>query len=91
MLRELKPLGSYEFRFRAINEAGAGTWGAFTHVNMPEISSPSEPVITNPVEPNEKHIKSLSANKIDLKWQIPTNNGADIDKYIVKFCPVSNP
>lgn len=90
MLRDLKPLGKYSFRFRAFNEAGSGAWGGFTDVQMPEISSPSEPVITNPIEPNEKYIKSTLAHQIPLKWTIPTNNGADIDKYIVKYCPVRN-
>ncbi|KAK7602065.1 hypothetical protein V9T40_009506 [Parthenolecanium corni] len=87
VLRDLKPLGKYSFRFRAFNEAGSGAWGGFTDVQMPEISSPSEPVITNPIEPNEKYIKSTLAHQIALKWTIPTNNGADIDKYIVKYCP----
>lgn len=88
-MENLNPLTTYTFRFAVLNEVGASGWDKSLTIKMPEVSSPSEPIISNPLLYNEKYVKSSYATKIELHWNIPSNNGAEIDKYNVKYCRVS--
>lgn len=58
---------------------------------MPEISSPSEPVISNAKLQGARYIEEGNARQIDLRWTIPPSNGMDLDFYELKYCIVSIP
>lgn len=85
-LENLDPSTRYQFRFAVINDAGTGPWGSHLSVVTPNISPPSEPLISNPKSDGQKWIKSPYAHKIEVRWNIPSNNGIPIDKYAITYC-----
>lgn len=89
ILTNLKPLKKYAFKFAAINEVGFGDFAGELTQQMPEISVPSEPIVSNPIVRDAKYIESPYATKIELRWIVPAANGAAIEKYTVSVCAVS--
>lgn len=88
-LEHLSPLTKYTFRFATMNEVGSSSWGGLIDAETPRVSEPSEPVLSSRTSDSEKYIKSSFANRIELRWTIPSSNGPDIDEYNVKICEVS--
>ena len=78
----------YLFRFATENEVGRSDWSVTVEVNTPQISVPSAPTFSITPLNGEKYVRSPFSNKIELRWSIPPSNGADIDRYVVRFCPV---
>lgn len=89
MIVDLVPQTRYVFRFRCENEVGEGSWGIEKEIETPPRSEPSEPVLSSRVQDGERYIKSPFANKIELRWTIPANNGLEIEYYVVRLCRVS--
>lgn len=90
ILENLEPQKGYNFKFAAINDVGTGRWAAENHVLMPKRSYPGEPKILSPnLLPEEKYEVSQYHNRYELSWTIPPDNGEPIDRYDIKYCPVS--
>ena len=70
----LSRASAYQFRVRAVNAAGNGTWATASATTQAEL--PAAPVLTATVR---------SSSRIDLSWTQPNNGGATITGYDVQY------
>ncbi|KAM3957807.1 neural cell adhesion molecule fasciclin 2 [Aphomia sociella] len=87
IVENLSPMFTYDFRFAAVNQVGAGTWGAPLTVITPKTSSPQQPKWRENIT-SESLIYGKYADKFELKWKVPADNGEPIDMYEISYCPV---
>ncbi|XP_018331248.1 fasciclin-2 isoform X2 [Agrilus planipennis] len=93
-LENLIPEVTYNFRFAVINDVGMGGWGGNQQITMPRRSAPAEPKILIPnyhpddLVQNRDIIISSYADHFDLRWNVPNDNGAPIDMYIIRYCVI---
>lgn len=87
-MEKLEPQSTYTFQFAAVNDVGLGPFGAFQRLQMPKRYYPEEPKILNPVV-EEGYVASPYANRFELRWTIPADNGEPIELYQIKYCRVS--
>ncbi|XP_013194959.1 fasciclin-2 isoform X2 [Amyelois transitella] len=87
IVENLRPMFTYDFRFAAVNQVGAGVWGAPLTVIMPRRSAPEQPKWRENIS-SESLIRGMYADKYELKWKVPANNGEPIDMYEISYCPV---
>lgn len=87
ILEKLEPQATYIFRFAAVNDVGLGPFDASQHLQMPKRSYPEEPKILNqPLQ--EGYVASPYAERFELRWKIPADNGEPIELYQIKYCRV---
>ncbi|XP_068627565.1 fasciclin-2 [Battus philenor] len=87
IVENLTPMFTYDFRFAAVNQVGAGTWGAPITVVMPRRSPPEQPKWRETIS-SESLLHGKFADRYELQWKIPAHNGEPIDMYEVNYCPV---
>ncbi|XP_045773463.1 fasciclin-2 isoform X2 [Maniola jurtina] len=87
IVENLRPMFTYDFRFAAINRVGVGSWGAPITVIMPRRSPPEQPKWRESIS-SESLIHGKYADRYELQWKIPADNGEPIDMYDVSYCPV---
>ncbi|XP_011552583.2 fasciclin-2 isoform X3 [Plutella xylostella] len=87
IVEQLKPMYTYDFRFAAVNQVGAGSWGAPLTVIMPRRSPPELPKWRENIS-SESIVYAKYADRYELRWKIPAHNGEPIDMYEVTHCPV---
>ncbi|KAH8275114.1 hypothetical protein KR026_009061, partial [Drosophila bipectinata] len=88
----LRPQTEYSFRFAARNQVGLGNWGVNQQQSTPRRSAPEEPKpLHNPVQHDREEpvVVSPYSDHFELRWGVPADNGEPIDKYQIKYCPVS--
>lgn len=73
---------------------GLGQWSAIRIQATPSRSMPEPPRILNQFVQEEEDgeppiVESLFADRFELIWQRPPDNGEPIDFYSIKYCPVS--
>ena len=78
----------YNFRFAAANEVGFSNWAAHMALTMPRRAAPEEPRILNPLI-EDGFVVSPYSDRMEVRWKIPADNGEPIDKYQIRYCPVS--
>lgn len=88
VLENLEPQMEYNFRFAAANEVGFSIWSANVVMTMPRRAAPEEPRILNPII-EEGYVVSPYSDRMEVRWKIPADNGEAIDKYQIRYCPVS--
>ena len=85
----MEPNVRYRFRFAARNEVGLSEqWSEEIIYKMPQKAPPKEPTFLNNFKENGVVISPYH-DRHELHWQIPANNGEDIDYYELEYCPVS--
>lgn len=87
IVENLRPMFSYDFRFAAMNQVGLGSWGSPQTVIMPRRSPPEQPKWWENESP-ESLIHGKYADRFELRWRVPANNGEPIDMYEISYCPV---
>ncbi|CAB3247204.1 unnamed protein product [Arctia plantaginis] len=87
IVENLRPMVTYDFRFAAINQVGPGSWGAPLTVIMPRRSPPEQPKWWENESP-ESLVHGKYADRFELRWRVPANNGEPIDMYEINYCPV---
>ncbi|XP_022827010.1 fasciclin-2 isoform X1 [Spodoptera litura] len=87
IVENLRPMFTYDFRFAAVNRVGPGSWGAPITVIMPRRSPPEQPKWWENETP-ESLIHGKYADRYELRWRVPANNGEPIDMYEISYCPV---
>ncbi|XP_072931198.1 fasciclin-2 isoform X2 [Epargyreus clarus] len=87
IIENLRPMFTYDFRFAAVNQVGAGAWGAPLTVIMPRRSPPEQPKWREAIS-SESLIHGKYADKFELQWKVPAHNGEPIDMYEISYCPV---
>jgi len=81
----------YISRFSARNDVGLGQWSAIRVQGTPSRSVPQSPKILNQFVQEEGEIPiatSVYADKFEMTWSRPPDNGEPIDFYSIKYCPV---
>ncbi|XP_059062829.1 fasciclin-2-like isoform X1 [Achroia grisella] len=87
IIENLRPMFTYDFRFAAVNQVGAGVWSAPLTVITPKTSPPQQPKWRENIN-SESLIYGKYADKYELKWKVPAHNGEPIDMYEINYCPV---
>lgn len=87
VVENLRPMTEYDFRFAAVNQVGAGTWGSPTTITTMRRSPPEQPKWRGSIS-SESLVHGKYADRYELKWKIPAHNGEPIDMYEVSYCPV---
>lgn len=91
----LRPQTSYTFRFAARNDVGLGVFSAMRVQPTPPRSVPEAPKVLNQFTQEVEEegelpiIASTYADRFELMWNRPADNGEPIDFYTIKYCPVS--
>ncbi|XP_049875035.1 fasciclin-2 [Pectinophora gossypiella] len=88
IVENLKPMYTYDFRFAAVNQVGAGPWGSPLTVIMPRRSPPELPKWRDDKLSSESLIHGKYADRYELQWRVPAHNGEPIDMYEISHCPV---
>ncbi|PAA53983.1 hypothetical protein BOX15_Mlig000129g4 [Macrostomum lignano] len=63
LVQDLNPKGTYLFRCRAYNSAGAGPWSSRLRVEMTQGRGPEPPIVD--------HIERVSPTAIRINWRLP--------------------
>jgi neurocan core protein len=87
ILENLEPQTIYSFRFAAKNQVGYGEWSREETHTMPKRAAPEEPYIIAKTE--NKVVSTPYADRYELLWSAPPNNGEPIDYFEVAYYPVS--
>lgn len=73
---------------------GLGQWSAIRVQGTPSRSVPQSPKILNQFTHQEEGeipiATSVYADKFEMTWSRPPDNGEPIDFYSIKYCPVRN-
>lgn len=73
---------------------GLGQWGSILVQSTPSRSVPEQPKILNHFTEEEEGempiVASTYADRFELIWSRPADNGEPIDFYTIRYCPVSN-
>ncbi|XP_046443457.1 fasciclin-2-like isoform X12 [Daphnia pulex] len=88
ILENLEPQTIYSFRFAAKNQVGYGEWSREETHTMPKRAAPEEPYIIAKTE--NKVVSTPYADRYELLWSAPPNNGEPIDYFEVAYYPVRN-
>lgn len=89
----LRPQTSYTFRFAARNDVGLGVFSAMRVQATPPRSVPESPKVLNQFTQEVEEegelpiITSTFADRFELMWNRPADNGEPIDFYTIKYCP----
>ncbi len=86
-MENLEPQTIYSFRFAAKNQVGYGEWSREETHTMPKRAAPEEPYIIAKTE--NKVVSTPYADRYELLWSAPPNNGEPIDYFEVAYYPVS--
>ncbi|XP_070493572.1 fasciclin-2 [Chironomus tepperi] len=93
VVENLRPQTMYTFRFSARNDVGLGQWSAIRVQGTPSRSVPQSPKILNQFTHQEEGeipiATSIYADKFEMTWSRPPDNGEPIDFYSIKYCPGS--
>ncbi|XP_031633951.1 fasciclin-2-like [Contarinia nasturtii] len=90
----LRPQTFYDFRFAALNKVGLGQWGAYVAQATSVRSAPESPKILHNLVQNidnkdeEPFVVSPYSDNFELSWSIAPDNGAPINFYQIRYCPV---
>ena len=71
---------------------GFSEWGAGQTITMPRRGAPEPPILNTEqfgVELEGGIIELNTSNSYELSWQIPEDNGLDIDFFLLQYYPVS--
>ncbi|XP_050308211.1 fasciclin-2-like isoform X2 [Anthonomus grandis grandis] len=91
IVENLEPEVLYHFRFAARNDVGLGPFVNGPSMRMPRRSQPNAPLI---LTPNLNHTVdeiyvAPHANRFDLRWNVPADNGEPIDYYLIRYCKIA--
>ncbi|XP_050711611.1 fasciclin-2-like isoform X4 [Eriocheir sinensis] len=81
----LMPQMTYVFRFAAQSKAGDGEWGGEKSEEMPRHAEPEEPMI---FDATEEVLVIPYPSHYDLQWQVPLDNGKEIDHFQIVYYQV---
>ena len=71
------------FRFAAKSQVGFGEWGREETFTTPKRAAPEEPFIIGKIE--NKMTSTPYADRYELLWSAPPNNGEPIDFFEVSY------
>ncbi|CAG9788373.1 unnamed protein product [Diatraea saccharalis] len=87
-INNLKPNTSYLIRFAAINVVGYSGWSDYMEFYTLEPSPPSTPIWETISELSLNNTLNISEVNQAISWRLSDNNGAPVDYYTLKYCPI---
>ena len=87
LLEGLRPRAQYLLSFAFENDVGLGDWTEEIAKTMPEERAPDPPRLLNDHTDFMRPVQSPYADRFDVRWAAPNDNGRPIDRYVIKFYP----
>jgi neural cell adhesion molecule len=85
VLEGLRPRAIYRISFAFENDVGLGDFSEEYQKQMPFERPPDPPRLPADLLDLQRPIQSIYADRFDVRWTAPSDNGRPIDAYIIKW------